>query len=72
MSVRQVRGTARGGVVDAGVHIRAVADLLGHSSISVTGDVYAHTSDDTARAAVRSWLARWGCSPKRSPHVSGL
>ena len=35
-----------------GVHIKAVADLLGHSSISVTGDIYGHTSDDTARAAV--------------------
>jgi integrase len=27
-------------------HASAVADLLGHSSISVTGDVYGHTSDD--------------------------
>ena len=31
---------------------KAVADLLGHSSISVTGDVYGHTSDDAARAAI--------------------
>ncbi len=37
--------------LEAGVHIKAVADLLGHSSISVTGDLYGHTSDDTARAA---------------------
>ena len=34
------------------MHIKAVADLLGHSSISITGDTYGHTSDDTARAAV--------------------
>jgi hypothetical protein len=27
-------------------HAPAVADLLGHSSISVTGDVYGHPSDD--------------------------
>ncbi len=38
--------------LEAGVHIKAVADLLGHSSIAITGDVYGHTSDDTARAAV--------------------
>jgi integrase len=38
--------------LEADVHIEAVADLLGHSSIAVTGDVYGHTSDDTARAAV--------------------
>ncbi|MEO2194357.1 MAG: hypothetical protein ABGY24_18130 [bacterium] len=34
------------------MHIKAAADLLGHSSISITGDLYRHTSDDTARAAV--------------------
>jgi integrase len=38
--------------LDAGEHIKAVADLLGHSSIAITGDVYGHTSEDTARAAV--------------------
>jgi integrase len=26
---------------------RRLADLLGHSSIAITGDVYDHTSDDT-------------------------
>ncbi|CNJ14256.1 phage integrase [Mycobacterium tuberculosis] len=34
------------------MHIKAVADLLGHSSISVTGDIYGHAEDATARAAV--------------------
>jgi integrase len=38
--------------LEAGIHIKAVADLLGHSSIAITADVYGHTSDDTARAAV--------------------
>lgn len=38
--------------LENGVHIKAAADLLGHSSISITGDLYGHTSDDTARAAV--------------------
>ena len=38
-----------------GVHIKAVADMLGHSSTSITGDIYGHTSDDTARAAVDGW-----------------
>ena len=36
--------------LESGVHIRAVADFLGHSSVAVTGDVYGHTSDDAARA----------------------
>ena len=38
--------------LEAGVHIRQVADLLGHSSTSITGDVYGHGSDDGARRAV--------------------
>ena len=38
----------------------AVADLLGHSSIAITGDVYGHTSDDTARAAVDGLAGRLG------------
>jgi len=38
--------------LESGVHIKAAADLLGHSSIAITGDLYGHTTDDTARAAV--------------------
>ena len=38
--------------LEAGVHIKAVADLLGHSSISITGDIYGHTGDATTRAAI--------------------
>jgi integrase len=46
--------------LEAGVHIKAVADLLGHSSIAVTGDIYGHTSDDTARAAVDGLIGTLG------------
>jgi integrase len=42
------------------VHIKAVADLFGHSSISITGEVYGHTSDDTARSAVDGWSGALG------------
>jgi integrase len=38
--------------LETGVHIKAVADLLGHSSIAITGDIYGHTSDATTRAAI--------------------
>jgi integrase len=31
------------------VHLKAVADLLGHSSLSITGHVYRITSDHPAR-----------------------
>jgi integrase len=52
IGVHTLRHSAAVAWLEAGVHIKAVADLLGHSSISITGDIYGHTSDDTARAAV--------------------
>ena len=52
VGVHTLRHSAATAWLDAGVHIKAVADLLGHSSISVTGDIYGHSSDATARAAV--------------------
>ena len=52
VGVHTLRHSAAVAWLEAGVHIRAVADLLGHSSISITGDIYGHTSDATARSAV--------------------
>jgi integrase len=40
------------GWLESGLHIKAVADLLGHSSINITGDIYGHTSDATIRVAI--------------------
>jgi integrase len=54
VGVHTLRHSAAVTWLESGVHIKAVADLLGHSSISVTGDIYGHTSDDTARAAVEA------------------
>jgi integrase len=58
VGVHTLRHSAAVAWLEAGVHIKAVADLLGHSSVAITGDVYGHTSDDTARAAV-DHLAGW-------------
>jgi integrase len=58
--VHTLRHSAAVGWLEDGVHIKAVADLLGHSSVSITGDVYGHTSDDTARAAVDGLAKRLG------------
>lgn len=55
-----LRHSAATAWLEAGVHIKAVADLLGHSSISVTGDLYGHTSDATARAAVAGLTGQLG------------
>ena len=60
VGVHTLRHSAAVSWLESGVHIKAVADLLGHSSIAITGDVYGHTSDDTARAAVEGHLERLG------------
>jgi integrase len=52
VGVHALRHSAAVAWLESGVHIKAVADLLGHSSISVTGDIYGHTSDATTRAAI--------------------
>ena len=52
VGVHTLRHSAAAAWLDGQVHIKAVADLLGHSSIAVTGDIYGHTSDITARHAV--------------------
>ncbi|MGA5465588.1 tyrosine-type recombinase/integrase [Mycobacterium sp. NPDC050041] len=60
VGVHTLRHSAAVAWLESGVHIKAVADLLGHSSIAITGDVYGHTSDDTARAAVDVLAGRLG------------
>ncbi|MCB1287331.1 MAG: tyrosine-type recombinase/integrase [Mycobacterium sp.] len=38
--------------LESGEHIKTVSDLLGHSSVNMTGDIYMQVSPATARAAV--------------------
>jgi integrase len=58
--VHTLRHSAASAWLEAGVHIKAVADLLGHSSIAITGDIYGHAEDSTARAAVDDLSASLG------------
>src|SRR5215208_1487556 len=52
VGVHTLRHSAAVAWLEAGVHIKAVADLLRHSSIAITGDIYGHTSDATTRPAI--------------------
>jgi integrase len=52
VTVHTLRHSAAVAWLEAGVHIKAVADLLGHSSIAITGDIYGHASDVATRSAV--------------------
>lgn len=54
VNVHTLRHSAATYWLENGVHLRAVADLLGHSSTRITGDIYAHTSDEAASKAMDS------------------
>jgi integrase len=60
VGIHTMRHSLAVSLLEDNVHIRAVADLLGHSSIAVTGDTYGHTSDDAARKAIEGRSARLG------------
>jgi hypothetical protein len=60
IGVHTLRHSAAVTWLESKVHIKAVADLLGHSSIAITGDIYGRTSDDTARAAVEGLADQLG------------
>ena len=51
IGVHTLRHSAATAWLDAGVHIKAVADLLGHSSISITGDIYGHSRSPFRKGA---------------------
>ena len=39
-------------MLEAGVPLRTVSEILGHASIQVTGDIYGHVSTEGARSAI--------------------
>ena len=39
-------------MLSAGVPLKVVSDLLGHSGIAITADVYGHVSHNVSRSAV--------------------
>lgn len=52
VNVHTLRHSAATAWLEAGVNIKAVSSLLGHSDIRITDDVYGHVSDAVARAAM--------------------
>lgn len=47
-----LRHSAASVMITRGVPLKVVSDILGHSSIAVTGDIYGHVSPDVAREAI--------------------
>jgi integrase len=44
-------------MLENGVHIKAVADILGHSWIAITGDIYGHSAPVHLREALQWFIA---------------
>ncbi|MBU6244708.1 MAG: tyrosine-type recombinase/integrase [Actinomycetales bacterium] len=47
-----LRHSAATAMLEAGINLKAVSDLLGHTDIRMTFNTYGHVSDVTARAAM--------------------
>ena len=49
--VHGLRHTFASLLINSGVHLKAVSAILGHSSVAVTGDIYAHLFAEYQAAA---------------------
>ena len=47
-----LRHSAATAMLNAGVPLHVVSRVLGHSSVSITGDIYGHADDRTRRGAI--------------------
>ena len=52
MSFHGLRHTAASLMIAGGVHAKAIADILGHSSITVTMDTYGHLLKGVGEEAI--------------------
>jgi integrase len=59
-SAHALRHAAGSAMVDAGASLPTVRDILGHSSVAITGDIYSHPPEASARAAVDGWAGELG------------
>lgn len=55
-----LRHAAGSAMVDAGASLPIVRDILGHSSVAITGDIYSHPPEASARAADDGWTQQLG------------
>ena len=47
-------------MLTSGVPLKVVSEILGHSSIAITGDVYVHVAPDVSRGAMDVLSAPFG------------
>jgi integrase len=52
VGLHTLRHSAASVMLSHGVPLKVVSDVLGHASVSITGDVYGHVSPDVSRSAL--------------------
>ena len=52
--VHTLRHSWASAMMESGENIKVVSEILGHSSVAITGDIYVHTTSDSKRAAMAS------------------
>jgi integrase len=60
VGLHTLRHSAATVMLTNGVPIKVVSDVLGHSSIAITGDVYGHVTEDVAREALAALSTAFG------------
>jgi integrase len=60
VGVHTLRHSAASALLEKGIGLKTVSELLGHSSVAITGDVYQHVSDGAAQAAADALAAAIG------------
>lgn len=58
VGLHTLRHTAATILIEEGVPLKIVSEILGHASVTITGDIYGHVSPDVAREAVAKLSAR--------------
>jgi integrase len=53
LTFHELRHTAGSLMIEEGVHPKTISELLGHSSIKITMDIYGHVTTDSLRQATR-------------------
>jgi integrase len=60
VGVHTLRHSAASALLEDGIGIKIVSEMLGHSSIAITGDVYQHVSDGAAQGAADALATAFG------------
>lgn len=54
VTLHTLRHSAATTMLDDGIHLKAVSEMLGHAGVQITGDTYSHVSRQTAVGAMAS------------------